>query len=343
MSIRTLFFMGLGLFLLYGFFTIGFPFLLALLFVILLEPVTQLVIRYLKIRRPLSSIFVSTIFTLTFFLGFILIILKASREAVGLTSFLLANLKHMANNAENFSIKTELWFRTMSPEFQNGFTQLLQGLLETLQGLISNVAGYSLDIAAAIPNILIETLIFFIAFYIISYTLPDIKEGFLNFFDRSTHHRVKLLMESLYRAVIGFIRAQVIISILIFIVTAVGLYMLDVKYALATALAITIVDFLPIFGTGSIIIPMSIYALFTGSSMTAIGLLALYGFLIVLRRIAEPKILGDAIGISPLSALVSMYVAFKLVGFIGLFMGPTVIIIYQALVKEGILKIKIKF
>ena len=88
---------------------------------------------------------------------------------------------------------------------------------------------------------------------------------------------------------------------------------------------------------------MSIYHFIIGESFTSIGLLILYGTLIVFRRIAEPKILGDAIGIGAFSTLASMYLGFKLTGFIGIFMGPAVVIIFKALLNEDIIKINIKF
>ena len=95
-------------------------------------------------------------------------------------------------------------------------------------------------------------------------------------------------MNTLYKAVIGFIGAQIVISILIFIITTVGLSILKIRYAIATALLITIVDILPILGTGSVLIPMSIYHFILGDSFTSIGLLILYGTLVVFRRIVEP-------------------------------------------------------
>jgi len=343
MSIRTIFFMGFGLFLLYGLFTIGFPFLLALLFVILLEPIVQFIIKLFKLSRPVSAIIVSSLFSLIVFLSFILLIVKAARELSGLSSSMVKILKQMAGNVDFYSNKTETLFMSIPPEYQAGLSQLLKSLLESLQGLISGLAGYSLDIAAAIPSLLIETIVFFIAFYIISFTLPNIKAGFLSLFDPGTHKRVELVMHSLYKAVIGFIRGQVLISILIFLVTALGFYFLKVKYALAVALLVTLVDFLPILGAGSVIIPMAIYNFAQESSLLGMGLLIHYGFLVVLRRVLEPKILGDAMGIGALSALVSMYVGYKLTGLIGLILGPTVVIVYYALVREGIIKINIKF
>lgn len=343
MSIRTIFFMALGLFLLYGLFTIGFPFLLALLFVILLEPLVKYIGKRMKISRNFSAIIVSTLFSIVILLSLILLFSKAAKEIVGLSISLIKVLKQMAANADFYSTKTETLFLSLPPEFQAGFNQLIKTLIDSLQGLVGIIASYSLNIATAIPNFLIESIVFFIAFFIISFTLPNIKQGFLTFFDPSTHKQVKLVMQNLYNAVIGFIRGQVVISILIFFVTALGFYFLKVKYALATALLVTIVDFLPIVGAGTVIIPMAVYSLAQGNSFLGLGLFLQYGFLVVLRRILEPKIIGDAMGIGALSALVSMYIGFKLTGLIGLLLGPTVVIVYCALVREEVIKINIKF
>ena len=109
---------------------------------------------------------------------------------------------------------------------------------------------------------------------------------------------------------------------------------MEVRFALTTALVVTLVDFLPIFGAGSVIVPMAIYDFVKGEVFLSIGLLVLYGLLIVLRRSLEPKILGDAMGIGALSTLVSMYIGFELTGLIGLILGPSVVIVYTALVRE---------
>jgi predicted PurR-regulated permease PerM len=63
----------------------------------------------------------------------------------------------------------------------------------------------------------------------------------------------------------------------------------------------------------------------------------------IFRRVLEPKILGDAIGIGALAALISMFIGYETIGLIGLIMGPIVIIIYEAMKKEGLLAISIKF
>jgi sporulation integral membrane protein YtvI len=146
----------------------------------------------------------------------------------------------------------------------------------------------------------------------------------------------------LKKSIFGFLRSQFILSALTYIISLVGLLVLDVKYPLAIALLIIIVDIMPILGTGSVLVPWGTYLALTGNAFTGVGLIILFLFITVFRRIVEPKILGDSVGIGSLSALISLYVGFKLVGVIGVFIGPLVVIIYMAARRAGLFQMKIK-
>lgn len=79
-----------------------------------------------------------------------------------------------------------------------------------------------------------------------------------------------------------------------------------------------------------------------GHDSLAIGLFILFGVITVVRRVVEPKVFSTNMGISPLAALVSLYIGFKLLGFVGLFLGPALVILYDALRKVGIIQINFK-
>jgi predicted PurR-regulated permease PerM len=99
---------------------------------------------------------------------------------------------------------------------------------------------------------------------------------------------------------------------------------------------------MPILGTGSVLVPWGSYLLLTGNVYVGVGLIVLFVVITVFRRIVEPKILGDSVGIGSLSALVSLDVGFKLVGVIGVFIGPLVVIIYMAARRAGLFQMKFK-
>jgi predicted PurR-regulated permease PerM len=111
-----------------------------------------------------------------------------------------------------------------------------------------------------------------------------------------------------------------------------------VKYTMLLALLIVIVDILPILGTGSVLVPWATIVWAQGNPHMGIGLIILFFVITIVRRIIEPKIYSANMGLTPLASLVSLYLGFKVLGFIGLFLGPAVLIIYNTLKKAGVIK-----
>ena len=168
------------------------------------------------------------------------------------------------------------------------------------------------------------------------------KQGFLSIFDESSQGKVDVVLGNLRNSIFGFVRAQIVFSGMTYVLTLIGLLILGIDHAFAIAFLVTIVDLLPVLGVGSFLVPWAIYQALIGNWFIAIGLVVLFIVITVVRRVIEPKVLGDAVGISALAALISLYVGFKLVGVIGLFLGPVVVLVYEAMRKEGLLNIKIK-
>ncbi len=118
----------------------------------------------------------------------------------------------------------------------------------------------------------------------------------------------------------------------------IGLSILQVPYAVLLSILIVFVDVLPILGTGSVLVPWAVISFFQENQFLGIGLILLFIVITVVRRILEPKVFSSNMGISPLAALISLFVGFKILGFIGFFVGPAIVIVYDTLREAGILK-----
>ncbi|MED4601848.1 sporulation integral membrane protein YtvI [Paenibacillus validus] len=346
MSLRTILFCALGALVLYGLFTVGFPFLLALLLAILLEPVVQALIKYARFNRIAAAVTACTLFT-GLLLGFIYLVgFKMVSELVQYLKNAPSYLNEAKLFMENTSVKTQFFFETLPPamaaDVQHWIENGLVALTENLNSIVSAVSGYLIGIARTIPNLFIFFVVFVIALYLVSLSLPKLHQSFLNLFESGSRSKVVTVLTDLRRAIVGFLFAQMLISLLTYIVSLIGLLVLRVDYPLAIALLIIVVDVLPVLGVSAVLLPWAVYSLLVGNMQLAIGLIVLYLVIVVFRRLIEPKIIGDAVGINALAALVSMYVGFQAIGVVGLFLGPVLIIVYQALRRVGILKINIK-
>src|SRR5699024_8701623 len=97
-------------------------------------------------------------------------------------------------------------------------------------------------------------------------------------------------------------------------------------------------EVLPYLGTGTVFIPWIIYQFIVGNYGMVIGLSILYGIVIVQRQLMEPKILSSSIGMDPLATLISLFVGFKLIGFLGLIVGPVVLVLITTLYRAHVFK-----
>ena len=114
-----------------------------------------------------------------------------------------------------------------------------------------------------------------------------------------------------------------------------GFSILGVSYPLLIAIIVALVDILPIFGVGTVLIPWAIIELvFTKNIYMGIGLIIIYIVVTVIRQITEPKVVAGSLGLHPLVTIVSMYVGFKLLGIFGMIAGPMAVLAIKSILKK---------
>ena len=129
----------------------------------------------------------------------------------------------------------------------------------------------------------------------------------------------------------SYLKAQLIIEGILFTVLFLGFTFLQLRYALLLAFFAALVDAFPILGTGTILVPLSVFYFLTDNPATGWGLLVLYGVAILTRQLCEPKIIGSKLGIHPLITIFSIFAGMKLFGFWGLIFGPMAAILVKNL------------
>ncbi len=121
------------------------------------------------------------------------------------------------------------------------------------------------------------------------------------------------------------------------ILTFIGIY--KDGNIVALSLIISVLDILPVIGTGTFMVPWALYSLITGKLGLAIGLFVVYAIIYVVRQIIEPKIVGGTVDLPSFVTLMGMYIGSQLFGFIGIFLVPILIIIIKLLNDEGVVHI----
>src|SRR5699024_511941 len=99
------------------------------------------------------------------------------------------------------------------------------------------------------------------------------------------------------KSVFGFIKAQVIITIISSIIVFIGLWIFQVEHLFTLTLIVFFVDFIPYVGIGAVFIPWIIYNFFIEQHLLTMQLSILYIIVIIVRQVIEPKILASSIGL----------------------------------------------
>lgn len=124
-----------------------------------------------------------------------------------------------------------------------------------------------------------------------------------------------------------FIRAQLVILLMISILCAVTLFLGGFESGIAVGLFAGFMDMLPFVGTGIILMPLAFWQILNGYYTKAVICVILYVVCALTREFLEPKLIGEKMGIFPVAILFSVYAGVKLFGVFGIVKGPLALII----------------
>lgn len=131
----------------------------------------------------------------------------------------------------------------------------------------------------------------------------------------------------------GYIKSQLILMIITFIILSISLTIIDVPYSILISLGISILDILPIVGSGIVMVPWAIISFIVGNNQQGVNLAIVYAVLIIIRQIVEPRILGKEIGIRPLYTFIATILGSMILGPIGVILGPLIAVVINSVLK----------
>lgn len=169
----------------------------------------------------------------------------------------------------------------------------------------------------------IRFLIVLVVFYVaVVMTLSEM-EALREKKSRSYFHREFTLFSHRVLSVgSAWLKTQAVIMTFTSVLCSLGLFLIRNPYSLLLGIGIGLLDALPFFGTGSVLIPWGLILLFKRQWVRASVLLGLYGVCYLVREFLEARIMGSKMGLSPLETLITMYVGVELFGISGFILGP---------------------
>mgnify|MGYP000515686121 CR=1 FL=1 len=307
------------------------PFIIAFILSSLIEPLVNFLEKKVRIPRKVGSVF-SILLVLTI-LGTILglIITRLVKEIINVYEQINVIFGSMQLFFEAMIEKVNRLYislpKTISDTVDQYFAEAANSAKEILKPLIEKITSVTLSL----PQVLVFLVVTILATYFMTSDRNKINSFLDKQFPVQWMEKTRIVINKLFFALFGWLRAQLILMTVTFTELTIAFFILNVQNGLLLALIIAIVDALPVFGVGTVLIPWGIIELISGNYQSGVSLLLLYIIVLVVRQLIEPKIVGQQIGVHPLATLFSMYLGLQLLGIVGMIIGPVLMVILKTI------------
>ena len=303
------------------------PFIIAVPIAALLQPVIAFLQKRLKMKRGLASI----IIVLLLIAVILLLLIWIFNFGIGQVSRFVNNSGDMITdnvNAVRQAMNRVLAHvnKSSDPAVENWLRTAVNALLTRLTEWGSHVAEdmvtFSVSLATSLPYALIYASFLGIGLYFITAHYQEIRSYLPGGARRRQDSKTTLIAKSAVKSLTGYLRVQGTFGIMVWILSWIALACFGFKYAGITALFLGVMEMVPMIGSGVPYIIMGVLQFLLGFPAKGIQLLLTTLVLQTLRRILEPKMMSDSIGVTPLQSLVGMFIGMRLGGILGLILGP---------------------
>ncbi len=313
------------------------PFIIAYIISLIASPLTK-ILEKIKCPRAVSAI-ISILFVAALLFGVsAAVINKIVSEVYDFSLNMPQLYDSVTSGLSKIKITAIDFFNLLpdeaSPYMSTVFESLQDSLTALSSGIVEFISASTIKLAKHVPGLLISVVFSILASYFLIRDKKVFKRQAFSLLGDNISSKLSELKNYLFEAVFAYIRAQGILMSITFAEAFIGLSILNVKYSFLLALVIAFIDAIPIFGTGTILIPWALYHIITGNYSLAIGLLIIYAVCVVVRQLLEPKILSSQIGLPPLLTLFAMYAGYRFIGIFGMILGPVVALIAKNFIEK---------
>lgn len=146
--------------------------------------------------------------------------------------------------------------------------------------------------------------------------------------------RIKKLIVRIEEKLGGWLRGQLVLSVIIGLLSYIGLTVLNIPYALPLSIIAGVLEVIPVIGPIISAIPAVLIAA-TISSLLGFGVAALYFIIQQLENhLIVPQVMKRAVGLNPLMVILAIAIGSRLLGFAGALLAVPLIVVLQIIVTE---------
>lgn len=323
------------------------PFLIAFIISLMLEPCIRFIMRKMKLRRKTSSIIVFLIAIVIIVGVLIWLGVTLVSEASNLLTSLNEYFEKGYNLVQDLLSKIDFSKFHIPDDIMNTIQSSAIEFLGTVTEWSKGALTGAINFLTSIPTIGVYTVVTLLSLYFMCVDKVYMIDQLEHHMPETWVKRIGVHLKEIVKSLGGYLKAELTLVLISFVISVIGLYIfhfigLNVQYPLLLAVIIGFVDLLPIFGSGTFMVPWAILTACTGDFTLAVCILVLWAVMSIVRQLIEPKIVSGHIGIHPIFTLIAMYTGFKFLGVLGMIIGPILLIIlkniFATFIDRGVFK-----
>ncbi len=299
-----------------------FPFVVGWVIAMIASPLVNWLEKKFNIVKKLGSALVVILVLALIVLILYFSISKLVTETISLLENIPQLYKELEAGLDQIGNSLQGIFHRLPPQFQEGWDNILLNMDQKVGTFITKISEPTVaaagNFAKRVPSYLISIIVAIMSAYLFTVEHEEVLVWAKKTAPPSVVKRMTLVSDNLKYAVGGYLKAQIKIMGVVFLILWVGLTLLQVHYAVLIAIVIAFLDFLPFFGTGTAMIPWALYKFLVGNVKMAVLLLIVYAITQLVRQLIQPRMLGKSMGLNPLVTLILLYLGYRLGGVTGM-------------------------
>ncbi len=316
------------------------PFVIGWIISLIAAPVVRFFEEKLKVRRKGASVIVIVAVLSAVILLFYGIGAKLIKEGISFVNELPMLWEGIMEEFNQVGENLEGVYNRLPEDMQQTLDNIGSQMGEYFGSLMEGVGTPTFEavgnVAKQLPDIFLGVVMCILSAYFFVADKSYMSNIMKKYVPDSVRYRFDLIRRSFRNAVGGYFKAQFKIECWIYILLVIGLLALHVRYALLVALGIAFLDFLPVFGTGTVMIPWAVIEILSKDYKMAVGLLIIWCVGQLVRQMIQPKIVGDSIGVDAIPTLFLLFIGYKAAGVLGMILAVPIGIIVMNLYEEGV-------
>ena len=315
------------------------PFVIGWIVSMIANPLVRFLEKKVKILRKHSSAII------------IAVVIAAIVAAISaLLSSLFHEVQHLIEDLPNIvnQINAQLDYLSekvrgisgaLPEDVQTAINSIIISLGDLVNSFIKNLnlsAGSAGAFAQGVAEGFLVVIVTILSAYFFTVDRDKLIAGLKKHLPDSVTDGWRLVMDNFRMAFGGYFKAQFKIMLVLTVIMFIGFEILKVDYSFFIALGVAFLDLLPVLGTGTVLWPWALFDVISGNYTRAVGLIIIYLICQVVKQVLQPKMVGDSIGLSPLSTLVFMYIGYRLYSVLGMIIGIPVGMVIVNLYRVGV-------